>query len=1372
MTLFTNILYIITSLWMFDSNPTNANLSIQSSDISTTNAPLTVYFQKPAGWADAKIYFWSATPAGSNPDANWPGVNMTLMQAGCDWYYYTFPAAVECTNLIFNCGNSSCQTANLSRCSDGYYISGTGWSDTPPSGFCGNPPPSVSVDPESPFHSNDPFSVTINIYDNSDPDPVIYYTLDGTTPTTSSPNGLNGMTLSITENTTLSVMGQDADGAASGIQTHYYTVGIQPPFTVYFRKPAAWGTPKIYYWNPTPSGSIAGVTWPGVNMTQNQPGCDWYYFTFPTEVQCINLIFNNNGSPQTPDLNRCETGYYILENGWSNTPPSGFCSQNAPPTLTVLPESSSCSLPSELNISATDPDNDPVTIHYTQDGSEPNTSSPVWIPGTIPPTIPFTLRVKAYDDQPAVSEEVIRNYSSIDLAPAHEINPSGPLTFNVAQNVQITAIDDCSEEAYIYYTTDGSEPDLTSGFAINSLNLYISTTKTVKYFVTDALGHTSEVQTHNYVYDPNFGCGTNEGDYFSWDNATVYFLMTDRFFNGNTGNDQNYGRQSDLVGGFHGGDLAGVTQKIVAGYFDSLGIDALWITPPVEQIHGHVPAWGDDPDFLKHYGYHGYYTLDWTEPDANFGTANEFRTMVDSAHAHGIRIVMDVVMNHTGYDTPEDMDEFSWDDCNDWWSADWIRKDDIDYCTPCGGGYLQSCLAGLPDIITEATEDVGLPPVLLTKWNPAKEAQEIAELDDFFTTSGLPRTPVNHIVKWLTVWVREYGIDAFRLDTYKHIELEHWGTLKSQAELALAEWKANHPAKALDNKPFWMVGENYGSGIGRWDDAINIGLTDALINFTFQGQAGNLATIDNIYSSYAAVTNLDPEWNFLSYISSHDTQLSNRDNLITEGTTMLLLPGAVQIYYGDETKRLAGPGPGDQPTRSFMNWSSIDQNVFNHWKKLGQFRKNHPSIGAGSHTKISDSPYTFKRSVSRTDVQDDIIAVIGASGSVTINVTSIPSWTNGTLLRNAYNGQTAIVTNGQVTFQAGSNGVILVENPNPVILPAISASPASNTYDPNGVNVCLSGSSIDCAPVTVYYTYDLNASETNLSSWTTYSGCFTVSENTTFKAIAVNNNDPALKSQVQTLNYYVTIPDMNIYYRNTQGYANVYLYHWNTLPAGTGNASTAWPGKLMTLACDNGTPALTDDWYVLNLPATLTTNLIFSCGSNACQTTNLTAPATVCFYENGQWSPSIPGSYCTDCKNVSNTLNDGIGSLRYAIGCAVPGSSLSFSPVLDNSIISLTEGIEIGKSLGISTTLNLTVDGSSLVGPVFSILAGKTVNMDGLKVICSENGNIRCISNQGILTLDDMQFEEIAPIGGSSSVINQNEGQIRIQNDVIFDRQP
>ncbi|MEM6335380.1 MAG: alpha-amylase family glycosyl hydrolase, partial [Bacteroidota bacterium] len=151
---------------------------------------------------------------------------------------------------------------------------------------------------------------------------------------------------------------------------------------------------------------------------------------------------------------------------------------------------------------------------------------------------------------------------------------------------------------------------------------------------------------------------------FSWDNATVYFVLPDRFENGDTSNDHAYGRgfdgngtayAFDVAGHFHGGDLQGLTDRISQGYFDDLGVNAIWLTAFYEQVHGWVG--GGDGSF-QHYAYHGYYPLDFTAVDSSMGTASQLEAFVDSAHAHGIRVVLDVVMNHAGYNTLSDMTDY------------------------------------------------------------------------------------------------------------------------------------------------------------------------------------------------------------------------------------------------------------------------------------------------------------------------------------------------------------------------------------------------------------------------------------------------------------------------------------------------------------------------------------------------------------------------------------------------------------------------------------------------------------------------------------------------------------------------------------------
>src|SRR5512134_2648761 len=145
-----------------------------------------------------------------------------------------------------------------------------------------------------------------------------------------------------------------------------------------------------------------------------------------------------------------------------------------------------------------------------------------------------------------------------------------------------------------------------------------------------------------------------------WNSATVYFLLTDRFENGDSTNDLALGRARDgaHLRSFQGGDLAGVLRKVEQGYFDSLGVDAIWMTPFLEQIHGSV-----DEGTGKTYGYHGYWTRDWTAVDPALGTEDDLRRLVDAAHRHGIRVLLDAVINHTGPPTAQDPR----------WPDDWVR---------------------------------------------------------------------------------------------------------------------------------------------------------------------------------------------------------------------------------------------------------------------------------------------------------------------------------------------------------------------------------------------------------------------------------------------------------------------------------------------------------------------------------------------------------------------------------------------------------------------------------------------------------------------------------------------------------------------------
>ncbi len=517
-----------------------------------------------------------------------------------------------------------------------------------------------------------------------------------------------------------------------------------------------------------------------------------------------------------------------------------------------------------------------------------------------------------------------------------------------------------------------------------------------------------------------------------WNSATVYFLLTDRFEDGDSTNDRALGRAHDggLLRNFEGGDLAGVRERIEAGYFDSLGVDAIWMTPFVEQIHE-----GVDEGTGRTYAYHGYWTRDWTAVDPALGTKDDLRALVDAAHQHHIRVIMDAVINHTGPPTSQDPA----------WPDEWVRTGPNcsyrDYATTTAC----TLVATLPDIRTERDEPVALPPALAEKWRQEGRLQaEQASLDQFFQRTGYPRAPRYYIIKWLTDWVREFGFDGYRIDTAKHFGPSVAAELKQEAVRAFADWKAAHPRQALDGLPFYMVGEVYGYGPGqgrtydfgdRKVDYFAYGY-DALINFSFKAEVAG--PLDTVYTHYSAALHGGALNGvaILNYESSHDDGSPydpDRKDPLGAGTRLLLAPGGAQIYYGDETARAlrVEGAKGDANLRSLMNWSDLKAGgsasaTLEHWRKLGRFRQAHPAVGAGEHHTLQASPYIFSRTLDAGGIHDRVlVAMDQGPGARTIPVFGV--FPDGTELLDGYSGVRGRVVKGAVTLSAGSGLVLLSE---------------------------------------------------------------------------------------------------------------------------------------------------------------------------------------------------------------------------------------------------------------------------------------------------------------------------------------------------------
>lgn len=514
---------------------------------------------------------------------------------------------------------------------------------------------------------------------------------------------------------------------------------------------------------------------------------------------------------------------------------------------------------------------------------------------------------------------------------------------------------------------------------------------------------------------------------FLWEAANIYFLLTDRFNNGDPTNDMNFSRTETTgkLRGFEGGDLKGITQKIKEGYFTDLGINAIWMSPIVEQIHG-----ATDEGTGNTYGFHGYWTKDWTKIDPNFGSTDDLKELVEVAHKNNIRVLLDAVINHTGPVTEQDPV----------WPESWVRTAPQCKYNTYKNTVTCTLVENLPDIRTDSNEDVELPAHLIKKWkSEGRYHQEIHELNAYFKRTGNPRAPRFYIMKWLTDYITEFGIDGYRVDTVKHTEEYVWQEFKEDCDFAFETFKKNNPTKVLDDKNFYLVGEVYNYAISHgkafdfgdkkvnyFDNAFN-----SLINFEIKWNAKQMKA-NSVFEMYDSILNTNLKgYGILNYMTSHDDGQpfdKERANPYQTANMLLLTPGTSQVYYGDESARsLRIEGTiGDATLRSKMNWNTIQSNektqkIVAHWQKLGQFRANHPAVGAGRHHLISN---TNGLVFSRTRPLDKIVAGINLpKGLKEISVASV--FEDGQKLRDFYSKQMVEVKEGKVRFSSDFDIVLL-----------------------------------------------------------------------------------------------------------------------------------------------------------------------------------------------------------------------------------------------------------------------------------------------------------------------------------------------------------
>lgn len=539
---------------------------------------------------------------------------------------------------------------------------------------------------------------------------------------------------------------------------------------------------------------------------------------------------------------------------------------------------------------------------------------------------------------------------------------------------------------------------------------------------------------------------------FDWNGATVYFVITDRFCNGDSTNDVNYGRKVDYgseqlnAATFHGGDFKGMLKKAKEGYFTDLGVDVVWMTDVYEQIHGWMSGSGSINDF-PHYGYHGYYPLDYTQIDKNYGTIDEFRELIDTLHAQGIRVMLGANLNDPGYPTlldavqlgfadtgldeaqaAEHIRDWSYDKFYEgrlgwdgWYGRDWIRMPDEgwDESNP-----LEATLYGMPDFKDESNSVTKIPNFLKLKWK-----KEGTSNDAWVNPSARDLrkdhkwSPIQYVTAWIASWVEEFGIDGFRCDIVENVHLNRWKELNQVCNEALNKWRAKHKGEPGSDwtDRFYMTGDFENASIDYKPEYAEAGFS-SLVNFFFP-KHGDLDGIVYTWQAYSDSLQQHPNWHPFSYLNNSYHRDADMDNIIDCGTTLLLAPGVVQVFYGDETGRKLSDArlnvDSDQAFRSDMDWTEINHIQLNHFQKLGRIRQANPVIATGKQQTLDS------HSCLRYDDNNKVLIRVAPEDNQAIPVYDI--FADGANVIELYTGQSAIVSNGSVLFPQFDNNIAIIK---------------------------------------------------------------------------------------------------------------------------------------------------------------------------------------------------------------------------------------------------------------------------------------------------------------------------------------------------------
>lgn len=428
----------------------------------------------------------------------------------------------------------------------------------------------------------------------------------------------------------------------------------------------------------------------------------------------------------------------------------------------------------------------------------------------------------------------------------------------------------------------------------------------------------------------------------------LYSLMIDRFNNGNTANDWQYNKPEEVLpqADYQGGDVKGITDKINEGFFEAMGINTIWVSPITQNPYD---VWGQyhNPD-TKFTGYHGYWPIYITKVEERFATDEELHAMLNTAHEHGINVVLDYVANHLHINSPLFQ-------AHPDWATDSITADGRPNLELWDGDYR------------------------LTTW-----------FDKHIPSLNLERRDVaDQLTDSALFWIRNFEFDGYRHDACKHIPLNYWRTFTRKLK--------NDPQ--LRDRDYWMIGETYGDP-ALINSYVKTGMLAAQFDFNIYHTAIDVLTkhwnkpmtdLANVieesgaaYGSHHTMGNIsgnhdkprfislaggDLSWDEDSKSAGWNRNVGIGDSAIGYAKSLLLekinltIPGVPCIYQGDEYGQAGANDPDNRRMMRFDGYNAYEQHYLDEVKKTAMLRRQNIALQFGDYLPLicNDDVLVFLR---------------------------------------------------------------------------------------------------------------------------------------------------------------------------------------------------------------------------------------------------------------------------------------------------------------------------------------------------------------------------------------------------------------------------